>query len=113
MTAGDMTEQPTDSSLEAALDAPAVNGVDQAEPVTPGDDVDDADDEVAPVDRPVLSEEGDGSDLHARTAGRSGRGLRASVRRVARASRILSSGGQSWCRCDTTPKGTPGGRRTR
>jgi RNA polymerase sigma-B factor len=65
VTANDMTEQPTDSSLEAAIDTPAVNGVDPADPVAP---VDDADDEVAPVDRPVLSEEGDGSDLHARTA---------------------------------------------
>ena len=66
MTANDMTDQPIDTSLEAALGDPLEKSANTtADPVDP---VADTDAVVAPADRPVLSEEGDGSDLHARTA---------------------------------------------
>jgi RNA polymerase sigma-B factor len=65
-----MTDQPIDTSLEAALgdplDGAAEKPAERTDPVEPVEPVADA--VVAPAERPVLSEDGDGSDLHARTA---------------------------------------------
>lgn len=71
-----MTDQPADTSLEAALGGPQDDREeDAADPTVPVADravetVDTVEtaETVAPEDRPVLPEEGDGNDLHARTA---------------------------------------------
>ena len=70
-----MTDQPADTSLEAALGAPEDDREDAPDTTleaVPAADTTleavEAVEAVTPADRPVLPEEGEGSDLHARTA---------------------------------------------
>ena len=65
MTAGDMTDNPIDSPLQAALEEPEDTvGADAPEAIS----LEAAPEPALPVERTVIPEEGEGTDLHARTA---------------------------------------------